>query len=320
MTSFADRRTLFLYSAGWSAVRAMPERLAYGLFRTIADVAWRRGGPSVRGLERNLARALGPDAGPEELRRVSRAGMRSYLRYWCDAFRIGDWDVGRIISRVSVEHEERMREPLARGQGVVVALPHMANWDLAGGWASNTGAPVASVAERLQPEALFDKFVSYRERLGMTIWPLTGGDANIISKLAEHLDGGGLACLPADRDLSQRGIEVTLFGERTRMPAGPAMLALRTGAVLLPVTLRYVGREPRHGIVLTFHEPVEPPKERAGRIATMTQRVADAFEVGIRQHPEDWHMVQRLFLADLEKDDPRRPSALRPGDEKPVSP
>lgn len=316
MTSFADRRRLFMYTVGWAAVRAMPERPAYALFRAIADFSWRRRGPSARGLERNLARALGKDADPEDLRRLTRAGMRSYLRYWCDAFRVGDWDVqSRLVGRVRTVHEERLREPLSQGRGVVIALPHMGNWDHAGGWASNTGAAVASVAERLQPEALYDKFLAYREQLGMTIWPLTGGDVNIMAKLAEHLDGGGLVCLPADRDLSQRGIEVTLFGEQTRMPAGPAMLALRTGSVLLPMTLSYEGREPNHGIVLTFHEPVEPTEERAHRIATMTQRVADAFEVGIRQHPEDWHMVQRLFLTDLAKDDPRRPS-----DEKLVSP
>lgn len=304
MTSFSDRRRLLLYGIGWSAVRALPERAAYGVFRLIADIAWRRRGAATCGLERNLARVV-PGAGPQELRQLSRAGLRSYMRYWCDAFRIGDWDEERVVSRVRTEHEQRLREPLSRGQGVVVALPHMANWDHAGAWAALTGMPVASIAERLQPEALFERFLAYRRRIGITIWPLTGED-NVMGKLADYLRGGGLVCLPAERDLSQRGVPVTFFGEETRMPAGPAMLALRTGSVLLPTTIHYEGREPNHGIVLHLHEPVEVPAERANRIATMTQHVAEAFEVGIGQHPEDWHMTQRLFLSDLASDHPQR--------------
>ncbi|NEE03208.1 phosphatidylinositol mannoside acyltransferase [Phytoactinopolyspora halotolerans] len=310
MTSLRDRRQLWMYSTGWAIVRAMPERAAYAAFRTIADVAWRRRAPSVQRLERNLARIV--HGGEEELRTVSKAAARSYMRYWCDAFRIGDWSHERITGRVRTVHEERMREPLANGQGVVIALPHMANFDHAGGWAGLTGTPVASVAERLKPEGLFQKFLDYRAQLGITIYPLTGSDVNVMAKLAEHLQGGGLVCLPAERDLSQRGVPVKFFGEEARMPPGPAMLALRTGSVLLPLTLSYEGREPNHGIVLHFHEPVEVPHERANRITTMTQRVAEAFEEGIGRHPEDWHMTQRLFLADLKPDDPRRNELVAP--------
>ncbi|WP_166350529.1 phosphatidylinositol mannoside acyltransferase [Phytoactinopolyspora limicola] len=298
MTRFADRRRLALYSAGWAAVRALPEPAAYGLFRTLADVAWRRRGGAARGFERNLARVV-PDADPAELRALSRAALRSYMRYWCDAFRIGDWTHERIVGRVRTLHEERFRAPLDEGRGVVVALPHMANWDHAGAWSCLTGAPVASVAERLRPEKLFERFLAYREQLGMTILPLTGAE-NVMSRLTNHLESGGAVCLPAERDLSRRGVPVTFFGEPVSMPAGPAMLALRTGATLLPTTLAYEGREPNHGVVLWFHEPIEIPARRADRIATMTQRVADAFEVGIRQHPEDWHMAQRIFQSDIE--------------------
>ncbi|NDL56115.1 phosphatidylinositol mannoside acyltransferase [Phytoactinopolyspora mesophila] len=305
MTSFADRRRYLMYSAGWAAVRAMPERGAYGLFRTIADVAWRRHGSAAQGFERNLARVV-PDASPGELRDLSRAAMRSYLRYWCDAFRIGDWSQERVTNRVRTINEHRLREPLESGQGIVVPLAHMANWDHAGAWAGLTGISAASVAERLRPEELFEKFLAYRTRLGLIIWPLSGSDVNIMAKLTEHLEGGGLVCLPADRDLSRRGVPVTFFGEQTRMPAGPAMLSLRTGAALVPMTSHYEGKEPNHGIVLEFHDPIEVPEQRAGRIAAMTQRVADAFEVGISQHPEDWHMAQRLFLSDFPAEDPRQ--------------
>lgn len=309
MSAVAEYAQLWAYQAGWSAVRALPEGPAYALFRQIADAAWRRRGPAARGLERNLARVV-PDAGPDELRHLVRQGLRSYMRYWCDAFRIGEWSHTRITERVRADRPELISEPLAQGQGVVVALPHMANWDHAGAWACLTLGQVTSVAERLKPEPLFERFLSYRERLGMRILPLTGGEVDIMGELAARLRAGGLVCLPAERDLSQRGVPVRFFGETTRMPAGPAMLALRTGAVLLPVTMHYEGREPDHELVITFADPVEVPAERANRVATMTQRVARAFEAGISQHPEDWHMTQRLFLSDLDADDPRRTDRL----------
>lgn len=302
MSAFSDQRQLLLYSTGWKAVQNMPEKAAYRSFRTIADFFWRRRSPSVRRLELNYAR-VGKWT-PDELRELTRLGARSYMRYWCDAFRMSEWSHERILDRVRVVDEYRLRDALAAGRGVVVPLPHMGNWDWAGAWACLTGAPLATVAERLRPEKLYERFVTYREALGMTVHPL-GGDG-VMGALAGHLDRGGLVALPAERDLSRRGVPVTLFGEPTRMPAGSAMLALRTGAALIPVTLAYEGREPDHRLVIRFHERIEPPEERGERLVTMTQRIADAFEAGIRANPEDWHMAQRLFLADLDANDPRR--------------
>ena len=308
MSTFSEQRQLWLYSSGWSAVQNMPERAAYTAFRQIADLSWRRRSPSIRRLEMNLARVR--DWGPGELRQITREGARSYMRYWCDAFRMSEWSHERIIGGVRTVNEERLREPLAEGRGVVVPLPHMGNWDWAGAWACLTGAPLATVAERLRPERLFERFVSYREALGMTVLPF--GSPDVMSRLTEHLRGGGLVCLPAERDLSRRGVPVTLFGQATRMPAGSAMLAVRTGAPVVPVTLSYEGREPDHRLVVTFHERIEIPPDRGDRVAIMTQRIADAFEVGIRAHPADWHMTQRLFLSDLEPDDPRRAQPVKP--------
>lgn len=308
MSAFSDLRQLWLYSAGWKVVQHMPEKAAYRSFRAIADVSWRRHSSSVRRLEMNLARVDKYE--PEELRELTRLGVRSYMRYWCDAFRMSEWSHERILDRVRVENEYRLRDALAAGRGVVVPLPHMGNWDWAGAWACLTGAPLATVAERLRPEKLYERFVTYREALGMTVHPHSGD--GVMGALTEHLRRGGLVCLPADRDLSRRGIPVTLFGEPTRMPAGSAMLALRTGAALIPLTLAYEGREPEHRLVITFHEPIKPPEEPGDRLATITQRIADAFEVGIRANPEDWHMTQRLFIADLATDDPRRAHPVGP--------
>jgi KDO2-lipid IV(A) lauroyltransferase len=305
--SITERFTLLGYTAGWSAVRHLPDRAAYATFRTIADRVWRRRGPSVRRLEANLARALDTED-ETAVREASRAGMRSYLRYWCDAFRQPDWDTDRIVSRIRVESEDNMRAPLAAGRGVVAALPHMANWDHAGAWACVTGAPVTTVAERLKPEKLYERFLAFREGLGMEILPLTGGADDVFTTLAARLREPRLVPLLADRDLSRRGIDVTLFGDAARMPAGPAALALRTGAALVPVSLWYEGDDPDHRLVVRFHDEVPPPTGARGseRIARFTQDLADELGKGIAAHPHDWHMMQPLFLDDLPAGDRRR--------------
>lgn len=180
----------------------------------------------------------------------------------------------------------------------MLALPHLANWDLAGVWATRAlGIPFTTVAERLRPESLYDRFVAYRESLGMEVLPHTGGSA--FGALARRLRSGGLVCLVADRDLSSSGVEVDFFGERARMPAGPALLAQHTGALLLPATLWYDGAATMRGRI---HPPVEVPESgtRAERTAAMTQALADVFAGGIADHPEDWHMLQRLWAADLD--------------------
>ena len=296
-----ERLTDALYGAGWAAVKRLPEPAARRLGRRIADTAWRRRGKGVLRLEANLARVV-PGAGPERLAELSRAGMRSYLRYWMESFRLPAWDRDRIRAGIEVKDVHLLREGLAAGRGVVLALPHMANWDLAGAWVTTElGVPFTTVAERLKPETLYDRFVAYREGLGMEVLPHTGGAA--FGTLARRLRGGGLVALVADRDLSASGVEVDFFGEKARMPAGPAMLAVQTGAVLLPVTLWYDDQPVMQALV---HPAIEVPETgtRTEQAAAMTQALADIFAAGIAEHPHDWHMLQRLWLADLQADRP----------------
>lgn len=290
-----DTATYLAYAGGWRAVRLMPERAAYALFDQVADQQWRSRSTSVRRLEANLARVLGP-VPTEELRAVSRAGMRSYLRYWCDGFRLPSWDAARIES-FEVRNEEGLIAPVRSGRGVVLALPHMGNWDHAGAYVSHTLTPIHSVAEKLEPERLFRAFLAYRETLGMRIHGL--GDPGVYDQLVQACREGGAVALLADRDLSARGVEVRFFGEPTRFPAGPAALALDTGAALHPVSLYWEG----HNVGEVLEEVVPPPEgTRAERIQATTQAIATALEAGIRAHPEDWHMLQRLWLADLDPD------------------
>ncbi|MBV2354463.1 phosphatidylinositol mannoside acyltransferase [Streptomyces sp. J2-1] len=295
--SAADRLTDTLYGLGWSTVRNLPEPAAARLGRTIADLAWKRRGKGVLRLEANYARVV-PGATPERLAELSRAGMRSYLRYWMESFRLPAYRPERVRTAFDPKDVHHLTDGLASGRGVILALPHLANWDLAGAWVTTAlDTPFTTVAERLRPETLYDRFVAYRESLGMEVLPHSGGSA--FGTLARRLRDGGLVCLVADRDLSASGVEVDFFGERARMPAGPALLAQQTGALLLPVTLWYDDSPVMKGRV---HPPVEVPAEgdRRARTSVMTQALADAFAGGIAEHPQDWHMLQRLWLADLD--------------------
>ncbi|MGO4424923.1 phosphatidylinositol mannoside acyltransferase, partial [Streptomyces sp. MCAF7] len=233
----SEKLTDALYGLGWSTVKKLPEPVAVALGKRIADLAWKRRGKGVLRLEANLARVV-PDASPRRLVELSRAGMRSYLRYWMASFRRPAWSERRVRGGFDPEGLHNLTDGLASGRGVVLALPHLANWDLAGAWVTTElGVPFTTVAERLKPESLYDRFVAYREGLGMEVLPHTGGSA--FGTLARRLREGGLVCLVADRDLSASGVEVKFFGESAKMPAGPAILAARTGALLLPVTLWY---------------------------------------------------------------------------------
>ncbi|MEV7021463.1 phosphatidylinositol mannoside acyltransferase [Kitasatospora sp. NPDC093558] len=291
-----DRLVYWAYALGWAVLKHLPERAARGLFDRLADYAWRKRGKRVLQLEANLRRVR-PGLDEAALRALSRAGMRSYLRYWMESFRLPVWSRERVARDVQVEGFEHLRGALEAGRGAVIALPHMGNWDLAGTWVAQQGHPFTTVAERLKPERLFDRFVEFREGQGMEVLALTGAGVNVIGTLARRLREGRLVCLVGDRDLSEAGIEVSFFGEATRMPAGPAALCQRTGAALLPVTLWYDG--PVLRALIHPEVPVPAAGDRKERTLAMTQAMADVWERGIAEHPEDWHMLQRFWLADL---------------------
>ena len=267
------------YGAGWALVRNLPEPVARGLFDRAADLAVRRGGKGVDRLRANLERvAPGQDLiGP---------AMRSYARYWCEAFRLPAMSRERVVAGTTTVREQLLRASVAGPAGTILVLPHSGNWDAAGAWCGFTGVPFATVAERLKPESLYERFVAFRESLGMTVLPLTGG-VPPFEALEERLRDGGTVCLLADRDLTPRGVEVEFFGATAKMPAGPAKLALETGANLLPTTLSFTP----DGWQIAFHPYVAPSD-----VATMTQQVATVFEGAIAEHPQDWHMLQRVWV------------------------
>jgi KDO2-lipid IV(A) lauroyltransferase len=220
--------------------------------------------------------------------------MRSYARYWMEAFRLPSRSREQIIATFDLENEHLLREAHAQGRGAIVALPHAGNWDHAGAYVCVTGMPLTTVAERLKPEDLYRRFLAFRESLGMEILPTAGHGRPVVEVLADRLREGRLVVLLADRDLSARGVPVEFFGRGTRMPPGPAMLALRTGAPLFAASLWYDGPITK----VRVEGPLELPTGggRTEQIAELTQRIADELAAGIARHPADWHMLQKLWI------------------------
>lgn len=299
MSKVSDRTLGWGYAAGWSLLKVLPEQTAYGIFDRVADRVWKKRGKGILQLEANLVRVLGKDASPEDLAAMSRKGMRSVMRYYCEAFRLPAWSRDRIVDSIDITDEDalRLKDALTSGRGAMMALGHTGNYDHAGAWLLSFHQSFTTVAEHLKPEYVYKKFYGYRRGLGMEVLPHDGGPG-VFGTLAQRLRAGGAVCLVADRDLSASGVAVDFFGETVRMAAGPAALAVQTGAVLLPCTLWY-SAPGRMGIRIHPEVPVPAEGTRQEKTAQMTQALADAYAQGIAAHPEDWHMLQKYFLSDL---------------------
>ncbi len=290
-SSLRDTVTGWGFAAGWRVVRAMPESAARNAFDAGARFAARNGGPEQ--LRKNLARVLGvaPAEVPDTL---MRDALASYARYWREAFRLPTMDHGAVARRLdgTAEGKEDVAAALAAGRGAVLPLPHSGNWDMAGVWLVQTHGTFTTVAERLKPESLYRRFIAYRERLGFEVIPLSGGQRPPFELLCERLRANGVVCLMADRDLTRTGVPVDFFGEPSRMPAGPAKLAVATGAALIPAYSWYENGES----VVRFDPELDCS---SGDVGAITQALAEVFARNIAAHPADWHMMQPQWLADL---------------------
>lgn len=278
----------YAYFAGWRIVRWLPERTAYRLAFAAADFLAKRNGKNVSRLRSNLQRTQ-PNMTSLDLDLLVIDAMRSYMRYWCDTFRFPDWSPERVRETVTVTNEHLLLDAITAKTGVIVTLPHAGNWDHAGAYFCAKGINLVTVAEHLKPEKLFLKFLGYRQAMGMEVLPL---DGRVLGTLAQRLRQGALVALVADRDLSRSGIEVTFFGGPSRMPAGPALLSLKTNAPLITAFVSYT----ENGIHIDFKEVTLP---MAGsdeeKVSQIVQNMAHHFEDGITAHPEDWHMLQRIW-------------------------
>lgn len=290
-----DRVVDLGFAAAWRITRALPARPVLGVAGRFADRAARRGGAGVDQLRSNLRRVVGPLMPQDELDALVRAATRSYARYWVETFRLPSMPASEVAPRVAVTGYHNITAAHDAGKGVVLALPHMGNWDVAGMWLLSKGLPFTTVAERLKPDSLFRRFVEFREQLGFEVLPLTGGPPTA-PILTARLEAGGIVCLVGDRAFGSSGVQVELFGEPALLPPGPAMLAARTGAALLAVGIWFTD-DGGWGIDIT------PPlvASEGGlteRTRELTQRLAEQFERQIAAHPADWHMLQPIWLID----------------------
>jgi KDO2-lipid IV(A) lauroyltransferase len=280
----------FLYLFAWKSIGILPEKFAYALAGFIADYAYKKNGKGVKRLRSNYKRVK-PEFSELELDHLTKLGMRSYLRYWFDTFRLNKWSKSRIIESTNVIRENLLRDPIALKKGCIVALPHAGNWDHAAAYFCSTGITLTAVVEKLKPEAIFKKFLEYRSSIG--IEPISHKEKTI-PILLERLRSGKLVALVADRDMSRSGVEVDFLSGVSKMPSGPAILAIESGAPLITAYIRYLEK----GIEITFDETIKLPVSGSNeeQIKIVTQSMADNFAKRIKDSPVDWHMLQRIWV------------------------
>ena len=279
-----------LYLFAWKLIAVLPEKSAYKLADYVSDRIYKKNGKGIKRLRGNYGRVM-PEYSSQKLEELTKLGMRSYLRYWFDTFRLSKWSKNRIISTTQVIRENLLRDPIQSKHGCIVALPHAGNWDHAAAYFCSTGITLTAVVEKLKPEAIFKKFLAYRQSIGIEA---ISHKEKTIPILTERLQAGKLIALVADRDMSRNGIEVNFFGKTSKMPSGPAILAIKTGAPLITAYVRYTSG----GIEIIFDETLKPTNSGSEeeQIKIITQSMADNFAKRIKENPVDWHMLQRIWV------------------------
>ncbi len=279
-----------LYLFAWKVIGILPEKTAYQLANFVSDQILRKNGKGVQRLRSNYKR-VAPSISNGALEALTKEGMRSYLRYWFDTFRLNKWSKSRIVETTFVVRENLLRDPIETKKGCIIALPHAGNWDHAAAYFCSTGIPITAVVERLKPEAIFKKFLAYRQSIGIEA---ISHREKTIPILMDRLNQGKLVALVADRDMSRNGIEVNFLGGIAKMPAGPAILAIKSGSPLVTAYIRYLDE----GIEITFDETIQLPisGSEEQQIRIVTQSMADNFAKRIQDSPVDWHMLQRIWV------------------------
>jgi len=289
-----DRATYLAYRAGASVAQALPEVVARPTARNIGrTLAF-----ALRGrrqmVERHVQRVHGTPLHGLALHHAVAKTFDSYARYWLESFQLPRRTFEEVDAHFSIDGLEHLDAALTKGSGAIVALPHLGGWEVGGFWLASRGYRFTVVVEPLEPPELFEWFAQYRRSLGMNIVALGPDAGAAVLRAMKENQPVGLLC---DRDLKGDGCEVEFFGEKTTLPAGPATLALRTGAPILPTAVYF---RPHNG----HHAVVKPPLpvERTGRlrddVTRVTQMLAHALEELIRVAPEQWHLMQPNWPSD----------------------
>jgi phosphatidylinositol dimannoside acyltransferase len=283
------------YRAGAAAAQLLPARLAAGLttpFGVGASAASRQ----RRAMIARHLRRVDPSLTGLRLRRAVQEAFDSYAHYWVESFRLPTLSARTVERGFDVDGYQHIVDALAAGTGVILVLPHLGGWEWAGRWIAEQGHQITVVVEQIEPPELFEWFVDLRSALGMNVVPLGPGAGATVMKA---LNDNHVLCLLADRDLQGGGPEVEFFGERTTMPAGPATLALRTGAPILPTAVYFTGKVDGHHAWVRPPLAVERREERLrDDVARITQDLATELEILIRRAPSQWHMFQPNWPSD----------------------
>ncbi|HET7488189.1 MAG TPA: phosphatidylinositol mannoside acyltransferase [Acidimicrobiales bacterium] len=291
----AGGRSVYLaYRAGSVVARALPARAGEAAAEAAGMVMAR----AMRGrramLERHLRRVHGPQLAGDDLDRAVRRTFASYGRYWVESFRLPGETPAHLQAHVTSEGLELVQEAVAAGRGVILAMPHLGGWDVGGAWMASLGLPMVAVMEDLQPPELFRWIADLRRAIGLEVIPLGSG---VGTAVLQRLEKGAVVALVCDRDLEGTGIEVEFFGERTTLPGGPAVLALRSGALLLPATVYFRPGGHHHAVM---GPPVNTARQSSFRkdVNRVAQAVASELERLIRAAPDQWHLLQPNWPSD----------------------
>jgi KDO2-lipid IV(A) lauroyltransferase len=292
--SLTDSVTVGGYKLGSLIARATPGFVAQGTVSLLAPGVALSLRSKRAVIERNLQR-VDPTLKGLALRRASQRAFDSYMRYYSESFRLPSLSKEHVNRCFTVDGYDHLEAALEKGNGVIFAIPHLGGWEWAGRWMAERGLPMTVIVEPLQPPELFEWFTKLRSDLGMNVVPL-GPDAapTILATLKKN----GLVCLLSDRDIQRNGVEVEFFGEKTTLPAGPAMLGIRGNTPVLPVAIYFTDSIDGH------HAVVRPPVhlEKVGSlrdsVALGTQAIAHELEILIRRAPEQWHMFQPNWPSD----------------------
>ena len=287
--SASERASYLAFAAMERLAMALPEFAGRRLFDLGAVAAFHVAPKARRVVEGNLSRVLGKEAGSPVVRSAAKEAFRSYARYWYDTFHVRTMTDDEFMARYRFVGREHIARALDAGGGVVLALPHLGNWDAAGKWVHLTGWHITAVAEGLRPRKLYELFFAHRRALGLGIVGLED-DQRAGERLVQLMAENELIALVADRDLKGRGVVVEMFGQERRMPPGPALLSLVTRSPLLPAACY----DTQDGWITYVDPPLEIERTGVMRedVAALTRLLAKRFERAIAAAPTQWHMFQ----------------------------
>jgi lauroyl/myristoyl acyltransferase len=284
-----ERSVVLGFKFAWATFGFVPKSILHGVANFVADRATSKNGVGVRRLRFNISRVLGQEIEDPKTLQIAKLAMRSYMHYWVDMFSMTHKSNSYISDNTKMINPSEIETALNAKQGVVVSVTHSGNWDLAAAFVALKFGSITTVAERLRPVELFDEFTKHRGKRNVIIFPHKGGNVPPSVALAEVLREGKLIGLVSDRDMSHQGTEVEFFGHKSKMPLGAAKLAIENKALLIPAAVY----EDSGKTVIEFYPSIDL---KSGDTQVVTESLAKVFEVIVSKHPENWHMLQRIWL------------------------